>query len=245
MKLSLDLHIHSEASLDGRMTAEEIVGAALEAGLDGVAVTDHDAFFALPEGYEPPEGFIIIPGTEFSTEYGHLLGIFLKEPVKAKGFRAVAAEIHAQGGLCVMAHPFERTRDPERLLSVIDELDGIETWNGRANRKNPEANAMALRLSRERGLPAFAGSDAHIAREVGNGFVTVEVGEPSLENIKKALLTPGNPTGGREGRDIDVARSQYTALKKRGGGLSKRLKWGLFAAKCLLCDMLRPLRRRK
>ncbi len=231
MKLSLDLHIHSEASLDGRMTAEEIVGAALEAGLDGVAVTDHDAFFALPEGYELPEGFIIIPGTEFSTEYGHLLGLFLKEPVKAKGFRAVAAEIHAQGGLCVMAHPFERTRDPERLLSVIDELDGIETWNGRANRKNPEANAMA--------------SDAHIAREVGNGFVTVEVGEPSLENIKKALLTPGNPTGGREGRDIDVARSQYTALKKRGGGLLKRLKWALFAAKCLLCDMLRPLRRRK
>ncbi len=245
MKLKLDLHIHSEASSDGRMTAEEIIKAARAAGLDGVAVTDHDKFFAPPEGFEPPEGFVLIPGTEFSTEYGHLLGLFLREPVKAKGFRAIAAEIRAQGGIAVMAHPFERTRDPERLLSVIDELDGIEVWNGRANRKNPEANAMALALSRERGLPAFAGSDAHIAREVGNGFVTVEVGEPSLENIKNALLAPGNETGGREGRDIDVARSQLTALKKRGGGLLKRLKWAMFAAKCLLCDILRPLRRRK
>ena len=65
------------------------------------------------------------------------------------------------------------------------------------------------------------------------------------EQCGEALDDAGNETGGREGRDIDVARSQLTALKKRGGGLLKRLKWAMFAAKCLLCDILRPLRRRK
>ena len=43
MKLKLDLHIHSERSPDGRMTLSEIVERAKAAGLDGVAVCDHDA----------------------------------------------------------------------------------------------------------------------------------------------------------------------------------------------------------
>ena len=47
MTLTLDLHIHSAASHDGRMTLAEIAEAAKEAGLDGVAVCDEQDFVKL------------------------------------------------------------------------------------------------------------------------------------------------------------------------------------------------------
>lgn len=244
MKLKLDLHIHSEASCDGRMTLAEIIETARKKGLNGVAITDHNVLFD-PAGYEAPDDFVIIPGEEFSTERGHLLGLFLTEPVTAKGFHAVAAAIREQGGLAVMAHPFERCCDARSLDDIIPELDGIEIWNGRANRKNPKANAMAKALAEENGLPSFAGSDAHIASEIGNGYVAVETEDGTAESIKKALLQQGNAVSGREGKDICVARSQLTKLKKCGGGIKKRIIWAAFAVKCAVCDIIRPLRRGK
>ena len=78
MRLRLDLHTHSAASPDGRMSIDELVRAAKAAGLDGVAVTDHDAVLTDPPTYDD---FLVIPGCEFSTEYGHLLGLFLREPI--------------------------------------------------------------------------------------------------------------------------------------------------------------------
>ena len=38
MKLSLDLHVHSNRSPDGRMGVEEITKIARERGLDAVAI---------------------------------------------------------------------------------------------------------------------------------------------------------------------------------------------------------------
>ena len=78
MTLTLDLHIHSAASHDGRLTLPEIAALAAAAGLDGVAVCDHDVVLT-----EAPEDFgvLIIPGAEFSTEHGHLLGRFLTAPI--------------------------------------------------------------------------------------------------------------------------------------------------------------------
>ena len=44
MILTLDLHVHSAASHDGRLTPTQIIAAARAAGLDGVAICDHDTF---------------------------------------------------------------------------------------------------------------------------------------------------------------------------------------------------------
>lgn len=233
MEHRFDLHIHSALSPDGRMTLPEIVAAARARGLSGVAVCDHDRLF-LPPAQE--DGFLVIGGEEFSSEYGHLLGLFLKEPVEAKGFAATVAAIHAQGGLAVLAHPFERSGDAQRLRPILPLLDGLEVWNGRANRKRKTANAEALALAREAGLPCFAGSDAHVAREIGNGYVTLTLDELTEDAVKAALLVQGNPAEGTDGKHLDVARSQHTKLQKTHADVAKRLKWLLFAAKCLWED---------
>lgn len=83
MELRLDLHIHSERSFDGCMSLSEIVALARERGLNGVAICDHDRVLD-----EVPEfdDFLVIPATEVSTERGHLLGLFVREPIETRKF---------------------------------------------------------------------------------------------------------------------------------------------------------------
>jgi len=236
MRLRLDLHTHSAASPDGRMSIDELVRAARAAGLDGVAVTDHDAVLTDPPAYDD---FLVIPGCEFSTEYGHLLGLFLREPIGRLSFAQTAEAIRAQGGLAVLAHPFERTRDAARFVALAPLLDGVEVWNGRAERKIRDANALALQFAADTGLRQFAGSDAHLPRELGNGVVTLEVSEPTPDGVRAALLHADVEISGRRGAAFSVARSQFTRLNKLRARPAAYAKWLLFAGKCAAEDLFR------
>jgi 3',5'-nucleoside bisphosphate phosphatase len=65
----IDLHTHSTAS-DGTLTPAELVVAARAAGLDVVALTDHDS----TSGWEParralPDGLTLVPGAELSCRW--------------------------------------------------------------------------------------------------------------------------------------------------------------------------------
>ena len=177
MELRLDLHIHSERSFDGCMSLSEIVALARERGLNGVAICDHDRVLD-----EVPEfdDFLVIPATEVSTERGHLLGLFVREPIETRKFSESVTAIHAQGGLAVIAHPFEHSTDANRLDDVMSRLDGVEIWNSRADRKNKSANAMARELAQKWEKPVTAGSDAHVPEEVGGGVTVLEADELSL-----------------------------------------------------------------
>jgi len=234
MIVKLDLHVHSAASPDGRMTLEEIVSAARDAGLSGVAVCDHDA--VLTDAAEFPD-VAVIPGCEFSTEYGHLLGLFLNEPIPKLSFPATVAAIREQGGLAVLAHPFEHTRDGARLTEIVPLLDGVEVWNGRAERKIRDANRRAMDFAAAHGLRQFAGSDAHLPEEIGNGAVTLEAGSLELPALREALLSAPVTVSGKRGRAVCVARSQFTKLKKRRAGAAAYAKWLLFAGKCAAEDL--------
>ncbi|MBO7404285.1 MAG: CehA/McbA family metallohydrolase [Clostridia bacterium] len=240
MKIALDLHIHSAASVDGRLTPGEIVSAARSAGLDGAAVCDHDVMADL-SGTEVPEGFLLIPGIEIASDLGHILGLFLERQPDAGSRKAedIIDAIHDAGGIAVLAHPFEHSRDAGRLEPITGKLDGVEVFNGRAARKHRDANVLARAFAAEHGLAPFAGSDAHVAREIGNGYVNVEVPGPDAAAVRAALLAGGAKAGGTDGRHIDVARSQRTKLKKRGAGIGARVRWTLFACKCAAEDVFR------
>lgn len=235
MQLRLDLHIHSQRSPDGCMTLSGLVERAKAAGLDGAAVCDHDLALTDPPFF--PD-FLLIPGVEISTEYGHLLGLFIKEPVEARDLRRAAELIHSQGGLAVLAHPFEHSEDAERLTPVIPLLDGVEIWNSRAERKIRQANALAEAFAKAHGLRPFAGSDAHLPQEVGNGVTVVEAEAPTMEAVKAALLAGQARAFGRRSRAWYTARSQLDKRRRTGAGAASYLKWGAFALKCLAQDLL-------
>ena len=241
MTLTLDLHVHSDASHDGRLKPAEIIAAARAADLDGIAICDHDTFPDLT-GLTVPADFLLIPGVEISTDLGHILGLFYDAPPEIpKNRSAVDAidAIHAAGGLAVLAHPFQHSRDAERLEPLIGKLDGMEVFNARAARKNRDANDRALDFCVQNDLAPFAGSDAHVAREIGNGFVRIDVSERSLSAVREALLGGRGAASGMDGRHIDVARSQWTKLRKQGAGPLKYGKWALFAIKCAAEDLFR------
>jgi predicted metal-dependent phosphoesterase TrpH len=82
-RLRIDLHAHSTAS-DGTDTPRELVAAAAAAGLDVVAITDHDTTAGWAEAADAlPRGLALVRGAEFSCVAGdipvHLLG-YLFEP---------------------------------------------------------------------------------------------------------------------------------------------------------------------
>lgn len=230
-QLRLDLHVHSQASFDGRMTVEEIVAAARAKGMDGVAICDHDVVYTGPTEVD---GMLIIPGVEFSTERGHLLGLFVDRPMVYTTWKETVAAIHQAGGLAVLAHPFERgERDLEALRP---DLDGLEAWNSRANRKYPKANDKAFLQALLWGLPYTAGSDAHVRQEVGNGYTTLCVKEATLPAIRAALAAGEGRWHGKESSALHVAQSQYTKLRKTHAPLWRYGKWAAFVLRCLWQD---------
>jgi predicted metal-dependent phosphoesterase TrpH len=77
-----DMHVHSTFS-DGTQSVTENVQLALERGLEGLAVTDHDTTAGFHEAQVASEatGVKIVPGLEFSAEYEgaslHVLGYWI------------------------------------------------------------------------------------------------------------------------------------------------------------------------
>lgn len=70
--MRIDLHTHSAAS-DGTDTPADLVRAAKAAGLDVVALTDHDAMSGWAEAADAADevGITLVPGLEISTALHH------------------------------------------------------------------------------------------------------------------------------------------------------------------------------
>ena len=70
--MRIDLHTHSSAS-DGTDTPADLVRAASAAGLDVVALTDHDAMSGWAEAARAADevGITLVPGLEISTAHHH------------------------------------------------------------------------------------------------------------------------------------------------------------------------------
>lgn len=235
MEYLFDLHIHSSASHDGCMDIEKIVETAKKKGLSGVAICDHEKVLENPCVFED---FIVIPGVEFSTEYGHLLGLFVKEPIDNGSFADTAMKIKEQGGLCVLAHPFERNFPEEKLSEAVYLLDGIEVFNSRACGKYADANKRAYAFAKKHSLAFFAGSDAHCEKEIGNAYVCLKADSPEPEKIKEALAKNERGVCGKSSKRIYTAKSQLKKLKRQKAGISSYMKWTAFALKCAIKDII-------
>lgn len=187
--IAVDLHVHTCHSPDSNTPLSAIVRGCERAGIDCVAVTDHDCIVGALE-LQSSGAMRVIVGEEIRTAAGELLGLFLSERVPP-GLSPLEtiARVKSQGGLVCMPHPFSRwpvARDsvlgdghgsdfaPAASLlrmnglltrEVLGAVDMIEVMNSRTPfTGNLDA---AHRLAELCGLPGTAGSDAHTAREIG------------------------------------------------------------------------------
>ena len=234
MELNLDLHIHTSSSFDSRLTLEEIVNQAKLKGLDGIAICDHDRFLSTEIDYS---GFLIIPGVEYSTEYGDLLGLFVSNPRKHTTFEEDVDYIHSQGGLAVLPHPYMRSSKLAVPQELLEKLDAVETWNARAERKLFDANKRASKLADRLGVGKVGGSDAHLLEEIGNGITTVETESLDPEAVKQGILDKKCKVTGVRSPAMSIAKSNRIKIVRLRLGLKTKIKWGFFAAGCFIEDL--------
>lgn len=137
----IDLHSHTTES-DGTYTPAELVSAAVEAGLDALAITDHDtlAGYQMAAPLAEKAGLLLICGIELSTKIPepsrktvHLLGYFFKTPPAAEF-------LHWLGGMQ------EARRDRNRRLAAKLQTMGVDV-------RIEEVEAMGRSLA---GRPHFA-----------------------------------------------------------------------------------------
>ena len=173
--IRVDCHVHTVASGDSVLRADDLVERARAAGIDVVFVTDHhavDEAQRLATVYD--QGPRVLVGEEIRTPAGELLGLFLTERIPyVLPVDEVIDRIHAQGGLVCLPHPYDLVR--ASVGAIADGLcesgrvDAVEVFNAKAG--TPDLNDRAAELARRHGLPGTAGSDAHDPDGVGAAYL--------------------------------------------------------------------------
>jgi predicted metal-dependent phosphoesterase TrpH len=192
-----DLHLHTDFS-DGLHAPRQVVKAASKAGLQIIAVTDHDTMEGALRAKEyslrrPDLGVQVILGEEVSTLNGHVIGLFLEKFVPARlSAKRTVELIHQQGGLAVLAHPFHmytgKQSDHHRAVELLSDIpfDGIETIN-HGDALSFWSNKKAQKIMSHHRLAAIGCSDAHNSRFIGMGYTEFE--GDTMEDLRAAILT--------------------------------------------------------
>lgn len=193
--LACDLHVHSNFSKDGESSVEEILKRAEEAGLDAIAITDHDSVDGAKKALTCATKILVIPGIEVSTKQGHLLVLGVSDMIPSGLDVIVTVEIaRRMGGLAILPHPYHIWRHgvARRKRAGMNAVDAVEVFNSRYIVGS--ANSKAARIARRLGKPCVGGSDAHNARFVGFGrtYVDAERTVPAiLDAIRAGKVTCG------------------------------------------------------
>ena len=176
----LDLHTHTPASRCYRFpdhTLQQIVQAALDKGLDGIAITDHDTAVSLQsiQSAAKESGLVIFPGVEISMSDGfHVIALFdpaaeqrqVENFLGAIGILAedygrsqalctqsvytVIDKIRERGGLAILAH----IDGPKgAFYEMTKERNGKVTVTAPCRKLFNEANYHAVEVMASR-LPA-------------------------------------------------------------------------------------------
>jgi 3',5'-nucleoside bisphosphate phosphatase len=196
----IDLHTHSNCS-DGSLTPSQLVVHAAEAGVEVMALTDHDTVAGLDEAHNSAgcRGIRLVPGVEISASWRaqaiHVLGLWI-DPASPQL-------------LSVLAEQGERRR--LRMRKICARLDKIGLPGGEllaAVEQNPGlptrahlANAMVAAGHVARADEAFrkylgAGKSANVAAEwpaleVVVGWIRAAGGAAALAHPARYSLSAG------------------------------------------------------
>jgi predicted metal-dependent phosphoesterase TrpH/glycosyltransferase involved in cell wall biosynthesis len=177
-EIHVDLHMHTDHSPDCATPVETLLATAREVGLGAIAITDHNEISGALAARELADEFgvkVIVAEEVKTAEQGEVIGLFLSEKIpRGMTMAETVAEIHRQGGLVYVPHPFDRLHsvpDYEHLLEIVEEIDILEVFNPRValTAFNEEAERFAAKY---RIVPG-AGSDSHVAQGLGSVMIRV------------------------------------------------------------------------
>jgi hypothetical protein len=115
-------HVHTARS-DGRGDLAEVVRAAREAGLQFLVIADHNVLSPADMGWK--DGVLVVPATEISAPYGHVVATALpRELSREERQKDALGTVKRLGGDAVLAHPFHPGRPFTRWAR--DDWAGME-----------------------------------------------------------------------------------------------------------------------
>jgi len=167
-----DLHTHTLHS-DGSWTVSSLAAAAQKAGLDFVAITDHNVashhyeIDALPAG-----GPLVLKGIEVTTYGGHMnawgvpTGRMIEHrqlPGDDRAIQRAVSQAHDMGARISINHPFIDCKACGWAFDKqAESFDGIEVWNGSWGPEDQRALDWWEQLIRSgRRIAAIGSSDSH------------------------------------------------------------------------------------
>ncbi len=232
-----DVHMHTTYS-DGTGSVAEVLDFVEEhTSLDVIAITDHDtiegALRARDMAATRDYRFEIIVGEEISTREGHLLALFLREPIApGQSIERSIDLVHEQGGLAIVAHPFNPVFRHSVQRSVMNRLlrqpevhpDGIETLNG--SFAGIGSSQVAMRLARTMYPWAETGSsDAHTPTAIGCAR-TIFSGRSAADLRTAIERRETAPIGAfwRTREYVALASHRWTSIRTSGGTVEAEIE---------------------
>ena len=193
---------------------EQIIRHCHKNGVNCLAIADHGTIAGALKLKEIAP-FPVIVAEEIMTPFGEIMGMFLSEEIPGKlSVEETIAQIEAQDGLVCIPHPYDKLRfsalDDETLEAIMPHVDIIEVFNARS--LFPHALDKSRRLALKYGKLASAGSDAHIASEIGNAYV--EMPEFNGKDQFLTSLAQGEICGHKSNPIVHFA-STWAKIKKR------------------------------
>lgn len=159
--------------------------------LDVIAVSEHDTLRPAEEARElharGSYRFELVSGMEVTTLDGHLLAVYVDDPVPSfRRMEHTLVEVHRRGGLAILTHPLSwltrsaSRRVIERVMAVQNDgvwFDGIEEVN--MSPAGRQSRARVRRLNQRLGLAAIGSSDAHFLQAIGTAYTTFAGSSPA------------------------------------------------------------------
>jgi predicted metal-dependent phosphoesterase TrpH len=189
--IDVDLHMHTSHSYDCATDVEGLLDHCVSEGFGAIAITDHNeisgAFEAQRIAREKSKPIAVIAGEEVMTSQGEVIGLFLNEKIERDmTMTETIDEIHRQGGLVLMPHPFDRLHtipDGATLHRLLDRIDIFEIYNSRLMFES--FNDDAQRFAAKYNLVQSAGSDAHVLQGIGTAINRI----PEFEGPEEFLVS--------------------------------------------------------
>ncbi|UCD02616.1 MAG: PHP domain-containing protein [Candidatus Aenigmatarchaeota archaeon] len=214
--MKFELHAHTFYSSDAIVSPEDFVKTAKIKGMNGIAVTDHNT----TKGWKrvlaagKRERIHVIKGEEVRVfhdgrKIGEILALFINEDIKPGEFLEVKDKVKDQGGLLIVAHPFDFLRNHFRMTEEYkDHFDGVETMNARVlfdyfNRKAEE-------FARKNHLGMIGGSDSHCRYEMCNGYTEADIAR--AEELQKAIKNRKTKAYGKKTNPLIHTLSALTKI---------------------------------
>lgn len=195
--MRLETHVHTKYSHDSLLCFWVLYARCMARKIDYIAVTEHnniDGAIAFSHYCEKRGNKLkVIVGEEIMTDSGEIIGLYLKEQIfPGLSVSETVNEIHRQGGLVYVPHPYDEKRRKTVLRETAlaenqTEIDCIECHNGR--NISQSYDKKQTEIANKYGFSKVVGSDAHTVFEIGRNYMEINIEPCDAQHFRAAIAT--------------------------------------------------------